>query len=250
MILLYDGTFEGFLSLVYEVYYKKLQPQKIVKQLPNTLLLDEIIEIHYDEQNSLKVLNSIKEKFTKKNFELILNIFMCDSKQFELDLLYFIMLGFKEQRELGNITLSFIQNIQNLQKELFRHNHKMTGFVRFIELEDGTLYAKIETKFNVVYFLGKHFLKRFNNQKYIIHDMKRQIAFIKNESFVGVQNIASFQEPKVSIDEEKFSKLWKTFFDSVAIESRTNKKLQQQMVPLIYREFMNEFKNENRDKTT
>ena len=61
MILVYDGSFEGFLSLVYEVYYKKLQPLKIVKQLPNTLLLDEIIEIHYDEQNSLKVLNSIKE---------------------------------------------------------------------------------------------------------------------------------------------------------------------------------------------
>ena len=25
MILFYDGTFEGFLSLVYEVYYKKLK---------------------------------------------------------------------------------------------------------------------------------------------------------------------------------------------------------------------------------
>ena len=29
MILVYDGTFEGFLSLVYEVYYEKLKPIKI-----------------------------------------------------------------------------------------------------------------------------------------------------------------------------------------------------------------------------
>ena len=62
-----------------------------------------------------------------------------------------------------------------------------------------------------------------------------------NQHFKGIQNVSSFDMPSYSKDEEKFQKLWKTFFDSVAIESRENKKLQQQMVPLIYREFMNEF---------
>ena len=241
MILVYDGSFEVFLSLVYEVYYKKLQPLVISKEMPNTLILDEIISIEYEEKKSLKVLKSLKDKFSSSNFETILNIFMCDAKEFELDLLNFIILGFKDQTQLENINIPFVQNIQNLQKELFRHNHKMSGFVRFIELEDGTLYAKIDTKFNVVYFLGKHFLRRFNNQKYIIHDLKRKIVFVKDESFTGVQNIASFEVPKMSVNEEKFSKLWKTFFDTVAIESRINKKLQQQMVPLIYRTYMNEF---------
>ena len=37
--------------------------------------------------------------------------------------------------------------------------HKLTGFIRFEELEDKTLYAKIESKFNVVYVLGRHFQK-------------------------------------------------------------------------------------------
>ena len=241
MTLVYDGTFEGFLSLVHEVYYKKIQPLVITKELPHTLILDDIITIEYEEQNSLKVLEAIKTKFTKRNFETILNIFMCDSIPFEIDLLHFIILGFKNQRELSNINISFVQNILNFQKELFRHNHKMSGFIRFIELEDGTLYGKVETKFNVVYFLGKHFLARFNNQRYIIHDIKREIAFIKNDNFTGIHNIASFETPKISTNEEKFSKLWKTFFDSVAIKSRTNKKLQQQMVPLIYRTYMSEF---------
>ena len=40
MILLYDGTFEGFLSLVYEVYYKKLKPTKIYKTLKNEILFE------------------------------------------------------------------------------------------------------------------------------------------------------------------------------------------------------------------
>ncbi|WP_256376069.1 hypothetical protein [Sulfurospirillum diekertiae] len=32
MILLYDGSFEGYLSLVYEVYYEKLEVSAIVKK--------------------------------------------------------------------------------------------------------------------------------------------------------------------------------------------------------------------------
>jgi probable DNA metabolism protein len=158
-----------------------------------------------------------------------------------MELLEYIVLGFKDQKELQNINNTAVFYLQNLQKELFRQNHKMTGFVRFVELEDGVLYARIETKFNVVYFLGKHFLKRFNNQNYIIHDTKRQLAFIKNNSFVGVQSVASYELPTLSSSEEKFQKLWKTFFESVAIESRTNKKLQRQMVPLLYRTYMTEF---------
>jgi len=241
MILVYDRTFEGFLTLVYDVYYEKLKPSEILYTQPKTLLLDEIKEIITNEQKANKVLKAIKNSFPKKTFELILNIFMCDSKEFEMDLLKYIILGFKDKNELFNINNFEVFYLQNLQKELFRSVHKMTGFTRFEELEDGTLYAKIETKFNMAYFLGRHFLKRLNNQKYIIHDIDRKIAFIKNDDFIGIQNIASFEEPTLSQDEEKFKKLWNTFFKSIAIETRENKKCQQNLVPLLYRTFMTEF---------
>lgn len=241
MILVYDRTFESFLSLIYEVYYKKLKPLEIVYEKPNKLFLDELIFIEYKEQNSIKVLEALKKKFPKKAFQTILNIFLCDSNKFELDLLNYIILGFKDIKELYNISNSSVFNIQALEKELFRHVHKMEGFLRFEELEDGTLYSKIETKFNVVYFLGKHFYKRLNNQKYIIHDINRKIAFIKNDEFLGVQNIATYEEPTLSKNEEKFSKLWCQFFKSISIESRKNDKCQKNMVPLLYRTYMNEF---------
>ncbi len=241
MIIVYDGSFESFLCLVYEVYYKKLDVQTIQKEFPQSLFTDDFYEVEYVESKAIKVLEALKQKFIQKNFEMILNCFMCDSVDFEIDLLHFIIIGFKDQKQLDNINHPFVFNLQRLQKELFSLNHKMTGFTRFEELEDGTLYAQIQTKFNVVYFLGKHFLKRFNNQKYIIHDIQRKIAFIKNEQFVGVQNIASFETPIVSHNEEKFQNLWKTFFKSVAIESRENVKLQKQLLPLIYRSMMTEF---------
>ncbi|TLS97541.1 TIGR03915 family putative DNA repair protein [Aliarcobacter cibarius] len=244
MILVYDGTFEGFLSLVYEVYYKKLKPIKIYRTLPNEMIFDDIIKIDTTKEEYEKVLNALKIKFPNEMIEKILNIFMCDSKDFELALLEYIIIGFKESKQLFNINNSCVFYLNSLEKKLFRNVHKMTGFIRFEELEDKTLYAKIESKFNVVYFLGKHFLKRFNNQDFIIHDINRKLAFVKIENDFSIQEVAYFDEPIYSSNEEKFQKLWKSFFKGVTINERTNLKLQTQMVPLLYRTYMSEFKNQ------
>jgi probable DNA metabolism protein len=171
---------------------------------------------------------------------------MCDSKEFEMALLEYIIIGFKETKQLFNINNSCVFYLNSLEKELFRNVHKMTGFIRFEELEDATLYAKVESKFNIVYFLGKHFLKRFNNQNFIIHDLNRKLAFVKMQNDFSVQEVAFFDEPNYSSNEQKFQKLWKSFFSGVTIKERINSKLQQQMVPLIYRTYMSEFF----DKTT
>ncbi|MCT7573646.1 TIGR03915 family putative DNA repair protein [Aliarcobacter butzleri] len=156
MILVYDGSFEGFLSLVYEVYYKKLKHIKIYKTLPNEMIFEEILELKTSKDNAIKVLTAIKTKFPKELIQRILNIFMCDSKEFELYLLEYIIIGFKEVKQLYNINNSCVFYLNNLEKELFRNVHKLTGFIRFEELEDATLYAKVESKFNVVYFLGAY----------------------------------------------------------------------------------------------
>ncbi len=244
MILLYDGSFEGFLSLVYEVYYKKLKPNEIYKTLPQKLILEEIIDIQSSKENSEKVLEAIKQKFPKKALEKILNIFLCDTREFELDLLGFIIIGFKNKNELFNINNEVVFSLNKLEQELFRLVHKMYAYARFEELEDGTLYAKIDSKFNVLYFLAKHFLKRFNNQKFIIHDVSRGLAFIKNDDYMGVQEVAAFNSPTFSQKEEKFQKLWKSFFSAVSIKERENLKLQQNQVPLMYRTYMSEFFNQ------
>lgn len=241
MVLLYDGSFEGFLSLVYEVYYEKLSVDSIVKELPKTLLFERFHEVFTDETKAKKVLEAITKHFTKDQQRTICNIFLCDSREHEMSLLEYIRIGFKNSKELHNITNANFFYIQNLEKELLSLVHKMYGFTRFEELEDGTLYAKIETKFNIVPFLGDYFAKRLGNIPFIIHDVKRSLAFIKNDDMREIRSIASFDAPTYSDDEEKFKALWKTFFKSAAIESRYNPKLQKSWVPLLYRTYMSEF---------
>ena len=241
MIIVYDGSFEGFLSLIYEVYYKKLKPTNIYKKLPNEIIFEKTIHIQINEENYTKVLKAMKSKFQKKIVQRVMNIFMCDSKNFEMALLEYIILGFKDDKQLLNINNSCVFYLNNLEKELFKNVHKMYAFVRFEELDDNSLYAKLECKFNTLYFLAKHFLKRFNNQDFIIHDINRKLAFIKIGEDFSFQEVAHFEEPSQSQNEQKFQKLWKSFFKGISIEERVNLKLQQNQVPLIYRTYMSEF---------
>lgn len=241
MKVLYDGSFEGFLTLVYDVYYEALKPTSIVKEEPKVLLFEPLHTIFTDEHKAKKVLFALQKKFTKEHYQRIFHIFLCDSISFEMDLLAFVVLGFKDQKALSNITLPAVFKLQSLECELFRLTHKMYGFTRFEELEDGTLYAKIETKFNVLPFLGEHFYKRLGNHAFIIHDVKRSLAFIKDETTRHIKEVASFETPLLSQNEADVRELWKTFFTHVAIENRRNEKLQKSLVPLVYRTYMSEF---------
>ncbi len=240
MILKYDGSFEGFLSLVYDVYYDKLSPSDIVRGGDN-FLFSEYIEIKSSEQKSEKVFKALKKSFPTKYLNKILNTFMCDTVKFELELLNYIVVGFSDVKNLDNISNRSILFVDELEKKFYRYIHKMYGFLRFEELGDKTLYAKFEAKYNILWFLGNHFQKRLGSEKFIIHDIGRGIVFLNNSMVKGVYQLESFDLPSFSSEERDFKKLWKTFFNNVTITERINIKLQKQLVPLIYREYMTEF---------
>lgn len=241
MKVLYDGTFEGFLTLVYDVYYTKLRPDEILKHEPEVLLFEPLHTIFTDTHKANKVLLALQKQFTAENCKRIFHVFLCDSLLLEMELLEYISLGFKSQHELNNITRPAIFKLHSVEKELFRLTHKMYGFTRFEEIEDGTLYAKIETKFNVLPFLGEHFKKRLGTHAFIIHDLSRSLALIKNETSIHIHEVTSFDTPNLSKNERGVQQLWKTFFTHVAIQNRHNEKLQKNLVPLLYRTYMSEF---------
>ncbi len=236
-VYLYDGSFEGFLSVVYQSFYEKKPASKIIKDLKEVLLLDEVIEITTDNTHAQKVHEGLKKKFQKCHYNKIFHTFLCDSRDFEKALYDFIVIGFKDQKKLGDINHPSIYYLEKLEREYFRHLDKMYGFVRFVELEDGSLYAKIEGKFNILPYLGKHFVKRLDGCDFIIHDTGRELAYVDGV----IHQVADFEIPILSENEAKFQKLWKLFFEQVAIKERKNLKLQQNWVPLLYRKYMTEF---------
>jgi probable DNA metabolism protein len=108
-------------------------------------------------------------------------------------------------------------------------------------LEDGLLYAKIAPPRNVLPLLGKHFVKRLGTERFIIHDITRGWIVVYDGKSLQMHEVLDASVPRLHEDEKQFQELWRTFFHTVAIESRKNYKVQRNFVPLLYRELMTEF---------
>lgn len=237
----YDGTFEGFLSLINESYLQKSLPDAITSEEAEPSLIDEQMWIETDEAIARKVARSLQEKFPKEAFQRIKHAFLCDDSHPERELLLYIRLGFKSPHYLDDFAHPIVYAIHAHERRVLSTLHKMNAYLRFEELEDKTLYARIAPPRNVLPLMGGHFRKRLRGENFIIHDTARSIALLHQWGESRMMSIASYDIPTLSSEEEKFRSLWKTFFERVAIESRINPKLQQSHVPLKYRTYMSEF---------
>ncbi len=245
MFWLYDGSFEGFLCALHRSYTHKCIPENLSSDRTSITLLSEVQEIYTDLTMAKSISKRMKYHFPKKILERIFHVFLCDDMPRELELLLYIRMGFKDLSLLENISHSIIYAIEGYQKRIFSTIHKMYAFIRFEVLEDGMLYAKIAPPCNVLPLIGRHFVKRFGNEYFIIHDIKRGIIVVWNGKSLEIHTVVGVNEPVQHRNEHKYQKLWKTFFEHVSIESRTNPKVQRNYVPIFYRDLMTEFQNKS-----
>ncbi len=241
MTLLYDGSYEGFLTLIFETYAGKRKATRILRSRSEAALFDEIVPVTTDRKKAERVHVGLKKRFPRKGFDRIMTTFLCDSRPFEKALYDYILLGFGEPERLFDPNHPVVRYIESLEREYFHYLDKMYGFLRFEELEEGMLYARIEGKFNLLPHLARHFLKRLDGCEFIIHDLQRRQAFIRQGGESAFREVAAFTTPRRSQCEVKFQRLWKTFFESVTIAERRNPKLQRNWVPLLYRRYMTEW---------
>ena len=131
---------------------------------------------------------------------------------------------------------------RNVGKEI--HFHK--EFLRFEELESGILYAQIGPKNNIITFIMPHFADRLPLENFVIHDVKRNIFALheprKDWYLVYDPEGMDKIKYKVSDKEQHYSELFVEFFHTIAIKERKNSGLQLNMLPLRYREYMTEFR--------
>lgn len=237
----YDGSFEGFLSLVHQSYTFKTLPDSITSDSTPASLLDDQMWIETDEEVAQRVAASLQERFSKETLQRLKHAFLCDDSSPERDLLLYIRLGFKSPKFLEDFAHPIVYAIHGYERRVLSTLHKMNAYLRFEELEDKTLYARIAPPRNVLPLMAEHFRKRLRGESFIIHDTARSIALLYHENDIHMMRVSSFENPILSKEEASFRHLWKTFFESVAIEARINPALQRSHVPLKYRTYMTEF---------
>lgn len=249
--LLYDGSFEGLLTAVFEVFEYKYTEVDIVSfsNYHQENIFAQVHEVVTDVAKSERVLNKIKINLGSEGISRLLLVYFSEKPVAEKLVLSAVRHSLRNPGK--NILQDFgnddILDIAKICKSVGREIHRMHAFVRFEKLQDEVFFSKIEPDFNVLPLILKHFKNRYQDQKWMIFDLKRHygIFYDMNEvDFFYPDEIPTkdFRKTENLLHEEEvaYQKLWQRYFFKTNIPERKNLKLHHQSLPKRYWKYLTE----------
>jgi len=236
-IFIYDDTFEGLLTAIYDSFYSKEPTTSIYgKSNSNTpLLLGEIIEINTEKDKFKKVRDAIINKIDFLALKKIYMIYLSNEEEKAMVIYKYLKIAFK----LGHNVHSFfnideIRLVDDINRRVSMECHRFEGFIRFNCIDEKFLYSSIEPDNDILELLGDHFKNRFSREYFIIHDISREKALIYNGISYEIILMDKSTYEKLKSHDDEYADLWKAYFKSTTIEERKNIKLQYRMMPKRY----------------
>ncbi len=250
LTLLYDGTFEGLLTCIYDCYYERIKPIDILPEdLFDQLTLSEKRFVTTDSDKFERVYAAIKDKISNEARELVMVVYLSQRLPHisnEMAIYRFLVKGFKMGRSIvGSFGLAEYMDMHKFSLHTLRETHLLKGFVRF-SIADNVMYSKINPKNNVLPLLAPHFCDRYKNEQFIIYDEGRKLALVyKPYSFIiidadfsdnsafseGIVPVGKSLSTSLQEDDDRYQKLWKAFYNAIAIEGRYNPRCRMSLMP-------------------
>lgn len=239
LVYLYDGSFEGLLTCVYEGYYKEEPDEIIDTYLYKKTLFDNTKFIDTDVIKANKVGAAIIEKISEEFFSKILNAFFSENYNAGTYIFKLLKLAFKKGSDIMlSATNEIVTNVTDLHLSVARETHLLVGLVRFSELKNNIYYCEFSPTYNQLALLAEHFKNRLSDQLWVIHDIKRNLALFYNKESWYINEFYGVENYELSDNELLYRSLWKEFHKKVAITERINPKLQRSFMPKKYWKYL------------
>ena len=241
LVYAYDGSFLGLMCCVFESYEQKEIPSVIRPPDVQQGLFDTAKWIETDEYKSDRVFNSIPLKISSQAQELVKLGFLTNAPHKELLIYHFLRLGFKYgSKVMTMLTDDTVNSLQKAVRHLTSESQKFKGFVRF-SVYGEVLVAVIEPKNFVLPLLSQHFCDRFRNESFMIYDKTHHMALIYRSQKAELMFVDELTLPEVDSTEVEYRRLWKQFYNTIAIEGRNNPRCRMTLMPKRYWGQMTEF---------
>lgn len=240
----YDGSFEGFLSCVFDSYAHKEIPAGFSSGKDGIYTLFDSREVPTDPDHAARVLRKVSA-LSPEAAVLLRRGFLTCLPEKELCLFRLVAKLLREGpgflRDRSDETLfPVIRAVRHLNGEV----HLLKGFVRFSDL-GGVLGGEIEPKNRVLPVLGGHFAARFHNERFFLYDRAHKEALFHVPGQSVIRPLADFQMAPPDEAEARYRLLWKRFYDTIAIKERENPRLRMSNMPKRYWGTMTEFQGED-----
>ena len=258
-IVLYEPSFEGWLSAVFYVYANRLQDDESLQLIAHDCYIPSLIaqatSVATDADNAERVLIKLHKLVGRSGMRNILWGFLSEKAHIGTTLFQVIKYAINYpsrhiMQDLGNLNvLDLVQTVKSVGRE----KHRMEAFVRFEHTTDDIYFARVEPDFNVLPLIGEHFRQRYQDQHWAIYDVARGYGLYYDKSKstpsrpADLQTItdldgAVLRNPASihSEDEQRYQKFWQGYFTNVNIKERKNPRLHKQYLPQRYWKYLSE----------
>ena len=258
-IVLYEPSFEGWLSAVFYVYANRLQDDESLQLIAQDCYVPSLIaqatSVATDENHAERVLTKLHKLLGRSGMRNILWGFLSEKAHIGTTLFQVVKYAIDYpsrsiMEDLGNLNvLELVQTVKSVGRE----KHRMEAFVRFEHTTDDIYFARVEPDFNVLPLIGEHFRQRYQDQHWAIYDVARGYGLYYDKSKstpsrpADLQTITDLDDAVLrnpasihSQDEQRYQKFWQGYFTNVNIKERKNPRLHKQYLPQRYWKYLSE----------
>ena len=256
-----EDSLTGIFSGIYEVWKRKMTAEEAGLEVGDSFerrLFCEYIFCKAEERKALAVIRMIQKNLGADVYEKISYALLSADRR-KAEMVFRAMLEAKKlsrkDRLMEHLGNEAVRAVFGMYRQVANEAHHYKGFVRFRELKNKTLFAKIEPKHAVLPCIAEHFADRFPQENWVIYDKTHEVFLIheKGKRYYFLQQYmcmkgdsGSAQKIAGGFSEEEmdYETLWKGFVQSISVAERENRALQNQNLPLRFRTNLVEFSKE------
>jgi probable DNA metabolism protein len=238
---------------------------RVAAYQPDMLIASHMVST--DPEKAGRVETAIRDKLSPYVLARVYRVFRTSTEGKEMLLLNYIRFSFKHGYAASFLrTHPLVLPVAKAEEKIGNEVHRLCGLIRFsaVSVRNGAapaaparapapcadsvraapaaprareiLSARVAPDHEVLEFLAPHFSDRFKSEPFIIHDTKRGRALI---SFNRRWHITDFSGEDAALfgdtsGEIAYKKLWRRYFDIIAIKERRNPRCQRNLMPARY----------------
>ena len=243
-IFIYDYTFEGLLTCIFDAYFRKTFPDLLLKEgEPLPLFYDETFHVSTDERKAMRVWRGLEKKISHHALSALTYCWLSELPEVDKRLFRYIRKAIDSPRSIEtNFADADVLELSKIYKKVDGERVHLMQFVRFQKAADGTFFAAVEPQFNALPLAVEHFKDRFADQPWLIYDVKRQYGYyydlkeMKEVTFENPQQahlVTGMLNESLMANDEKL-------FKAICIKERWNPRKHRQDMPVRYWKYLTE----------
>jgi probable DNA metabolism protein len=251
-VFLYDHTFEGLLTTLFDAYARKTFPEALLTTgEPLPLFCDEVHTVVTDPEKSERVWKALRKKLSAAGLASVTGCWLSELPEAPMLLMRYLRKVFDSPR---NIETHYadpdVLAVWQLGRKVSGERMRVLQFMRFQKTADGTYFGIMEPLYNVLSLTVRHFRDRFADQPWIIYDARRRFGYYYDRTDVSEITFSDpaqqpltdgiLREDQLDEKEKLFQDLWKSYFKTVCIRERLNPVKHRKDMPVRYWKYLTE----------